>query len=71
MSPACWKCGSTNVTVTFTGFQPTYHKRGECESTCVNGQPCGQGKTGRLTCRTCGNTWTDGAIDEFEVAAAS
>ncbi len=69
MRPTCWKCGSEQVTVRFIGYGATYHKKGECETTCVRGKPCGEPPQGVLTCRSCGNVWKDGDISEFGLEA--
>lgn len=64
--PTCWKCGSDQVTVRFTGYAPVFHKKSECACTT---SPCGEVPHGALTCRACGNVWKDGNISEFGLEA--
>jgi len=48
--------------MTFTGYQPVFHKKGQCS--CVV-RPCGEVPTGNMRCRACGNAWEDGDVSEY------
>ena len=65
--PCCWMCGSSNVTVKFIGYVPTFHIKDECDCPDDGRTSCGETAQGRCVCHACLNTWVDGDISEFDL----